>query len=168
MHETPDEIARLQRLLDESYASAGAHLRSIITPERRLSAEQLCAELQGMTLLSLATVNSRCEPIVSPVDGMFFHGALWFGSAENSLRFRHIRARPLVSATHTRGEELVVTVHGAAHEIDKSRGDWDELKDCYREIYPDWDKWSFWETAPYAWIEPRVMFAASFKGIAQG
>lgn len=167
MRETAEEISRLQTLLDASYERAGEHLKSIITPERRLSAQEVCSELQGMTLLSLATVNSRCEPIVSPVDGIFFHGAFWFGSSEESLRFRHIRARPQVSATHTRGEELVVTVHGVAREIDKSVGDWDELKDVFREIYGDWDSWDFWATAPYAWIEARAMFAASFKGIAQ-
>jgi len=164
MRETPDDIARLQRLLDDSYARAGEHLRSIMTPERRLSAEQVCAELQGMTLLALSTVTSRCEPIVGPVDGICYRGLLWFGSAENSVRFRHIRVRPQVSATHTRGEELVVTAHGLAHEIDKTVGDWEELKDVFREVYgPQWDTWGFWGKAPYAWIEPRVMFAASFK-----
>jgi hypothetical protein len=177
MHESPEELARLQQLLDTSYVSAGAHLKSIITPERRLSAEQVFRELQGMTLLSLATVNSRCEPIVGPVDGVFFRGLFWFGSAANSLRFKHIRARPQVSATHTRGEELVVTVHGIAREIDKSVGDYEELKDVYREIYGlQWDSWGYRESAQYpedrqklwhAWIEPRVMFAASFKGLAQ-
>jgi hypothetical protein len=165
MHETPDDIDRVQRLLDESYERSGEHLRSIITPERRLSAEEVCAELKGMTLLSLATVNSRCEPIVGPVDGILYKGNLWFGSAGNSLRFRHIRARPHVSATHTRGEELVVTAHGQAVEIDKTLGDYEDLKECLREIYgPEWDSWGYWESdAPYAWIDARAMFAASFK-----
>ena len=81
MHETSRDIARLQRLLDESYEKAGQHLRSIITLGRRLKAYQVCDELQGMTLLSLATVTARCEPIVSPVDGIFYKGLLWFGSA---------------------------------------------------------------------------------------
>jgi hypothetical protein len=59
-----------------------------------------------------------------------------------------------------------VTVHGTARTIDKKVGDWEELKDVYREVYPDWDSWGFWEAnAPYAWIEPRAMFAASFKGL---
>ena len=41
MHESTDELARLQRTLDESYALGGEHLRSIFTPERRMSAEQI-------------------------------------------------------------------------------------------------------------------------------
>lgn len=119
MRETAGDLARLQALLDDSYQRAGEHLRNIITPERRLTAEQVCEKLTGMTLLALATVTSDGRPMVSPVDGFLYKGLLWFGSADNSLRFRHIRANPSVSATHTRGESLVVTVHGAAIEIDK-------------------------------------------------
>ena len=163
MHETPADLKRLQELLDRSHAGAGSHLRSILTDKRRLSAEQVCRELQGMTLLSLATVTAGCEPIAGPVDGIFYRGLLWFGSAENSVRFRHIRARNAVSATHYRGEELVVTVHGRAVEIDKASGKYDGFKDCLREVYgKDWDSWGYWETAPFAYIEPRAMFAASF------
>jgi nitroimidazol reductase NimA-like FMN-containing flavoprotein (pyridoxamine 5'-phosphate oxidase superfamily) len=143
-----------------------APLRSIITPERRLSAEDVCRELQGMTLLSLATVTARCEPIVGPVDGVFYKGLLWFGSSESSVRFKHIRKRPQVSATQTRGEELVVTVHGTAREIDKASGNYEGFKETLREVYgPQWDSWGYWESAPFAFIEPRVMFAASFKGL---
>lgn len=163
MRETPEQIADLQRLLDASYSSAGIHLRSIMTPERRLSAEQVCKELEGMTLLALATVTASCKPVVSPVDGVFFQGRFFFGSAGNSVRFRHIRARPQVSATHMRGEQLVVTVHGTAHEVDLRSGDWEVLNDLYRQIYgSEWDTWDLRETAPYAFIEPRVMFAARF------
>jgi hypothetical protein len=41
MHESQEDIARLQELLDRSYAAAGAHLRSIHTPQRRLAAADL-------------------------------------------------------------------------------------------------------------------------------
>jgi len=167
MHESPEDIVQLQRLLDESYQRSGDHLRSIITTERRLTAEDVCRELQGMTLLILGTVTAHCEPIVSPVDGVFYRGLLWFGSSEKSVRFRHIRARPQVSATHTRGEELVVTVHGTAREIDKTSGKYDGFKEVLREVYgPQWDSWGYWESsAPFAYIEPRVMFAATFRGL---
>jgi uncharacterized pyridoxamine 5'-phosphate oxidase family protein len=165
MHETPDELTALQRLLDESYEAAGEHLRSIITPERRLTAEQVSAELQGMVLLALATVTADGAPLVGPVDGHFLHGKFWFGSAANSVRFKHIRARPQVSATHFRGEELVVTVHGSAVEIDVSTGEYDFLQEHFREVYPDFDNWGFWGDAPYAYIEARRVYAGSFSDI---
>jgi hypothetical protein len=165
MHETPEELAALQRLLDESYESAGRHLRSIITPQRRLTAGQVCEELQGMTLLALATVTADCAPLIGPVDGHFLHGKFWFGSAPHSVRFQHIRKRPQVSATHIRGEQLVVTVHGVAVEIDVTTGEYEFLHDHFRTVYPDFDSWGFWGDAPYARIEPRFMYAGSFKDV---
>src|SRR5512132_3692539 len=118
MKETQEDLSRLQELLDRSYASAGPHLLRIHTPERRLSAEQVAERLQGMRLLALATVTADGRPIVGPVDGIFLHGAFHFGSSPHSVRFRHIRARPHVSATHLPGEELAVTVHGRAELLD--------------------------------------------------
>ena len=41
MLETPQELDGLQALLDASMATAGPHLRDIISPERRLTAAQL-------------------------------------------------------------------------------------------------------------------------------
>ena len=58
MHETPDDLERLQGVLDRSYAGAGGHLRSIITEDRRLSAQQVAATLTGMRLLALTTVTA--------------------------------------------------------------------------------------------------------------
>src|SRR5215213_9620418 len=118
MHESPADLAALQELLDRSYATAGPHLLRIHTPERRLSAEQVVERLTGMRLLALATVTADGRPLVGPVDGIFFRGAFHFGSAPDSARFRHIRARPHVSATYLPGEELAITVHGRAAPID--------------------------------------------------
>ena len=118
MYETPEEIAALQELLDRSYETAGKHLLAIHTPERRLTAEQVCERLQGMSLLTLATITSDGRPLTGPVDGIFYRGAFHFGSSPESMRFRHIRARPQVSATHLPGEELSVTVHGRAEMVD--------------------------------------------------
>jgi uncharacterized pyridoxamine 5'-phosphate oxidase family protein len=122
VHETPEDLAALQELIDRSYASAGEHLLRIHSPERRLSAEQLAERLQGMCLLSLATVTADGRPIVGPVDGIFYRGAFHFGSSPDSVRFRHIAKRPQVSATHLPGEELAVTVHGRAVPVDTSSG----------------------------------------------
>src|SRR5579871_6703559 len=114
MLETSLEMERLQTLLDASMASAGPHLRGIISDERRLDARQLTARLQGLCLLVLATSTADGRPLAGPVDGYFLHGTFWFSSGRESVRMRHMAARPAVSASYLPGEELAVTVHGRA------------------------------------------------------
>jgi hypothetical protein len=162
MHETTQDLQALQRLLDQSYAAAGEHLLSIHTPERRLTAEQLAQRLSGMCLLTLATTTRDGRPITGPVDGLFFRGAFWFGSAPSSLRFRHIRARPHVSATHLPGEQLGVTVHGTAHEIDLADPAHEGFRDLCVEIYGEgWNDWGVGTPeagATYARIDAARIF----------
>ena len=164
MHETQADLEALQELLDRSYAAAGAHLLRIHTPERRLRAEQVAARLQGMCLLTLATVTADCRPVAGPVDGVFHRGAFHFGSSPDSVRFRHIRARPSVSATHVPGEELAITVHGRAVPVDvraeENAGFRQALLDIYVPRYgPDWEK-EFLDSGPvHARIEAERMFA---------
>jgi nitroimidazol reductase NimA-like FMN-containing flavoprotein (pyridoxamine 5'-phosphate oxidase superfamily) len=162
MHESPSDLADLQGLLDRSYESAGAHLRRVITPERRLSAEQVVERLTGMRLLALATVTADGRPIVGPVDGILFRGAFHFGSAPDSLRFRHIRTRPQVSATHLPGEELAVTVHGRATEVDIQDDSGAAFREALLEVYvprygPEWE--AFLDSGvAYARIDAGRMF----------
>ncbi|HEV7526457.1 MAG TPA: pyridoxamine 5'-phosphate oxidase family protein [Acidimicrobiia bacterium] len=163
MHETPADTASLQRLLDESYARIGSHMRSIHTPERRVAASDLARVLRGVRVLDLATVTSKCEPRVSPVDGLFFRGRFYFGSGEESMRFRHLRARPQVSACHTIGETFATIVHGRAFEIDVRAAEQRDFLAYVHEVYPDWDEWYAGENPPYARIEPDVMYAYAFE-----
>jgi nitroimidazol reductase NimA-like FMN-containing flavoprotein (pyridoxamine 5'-phosphate oxidase superfamily) len=161
MHETAADLSALQDLLDRSYASAGAHLRGIITPERRLSAEQVVERLTGMRLLALATVTADGRPIVGPVDGIFLRGSFHFGSSPDSVRFRHIRARPQVSATHLPGEELAVTVHGRAVPVDVRAAEGAELRRTLFDIYlPRYgESWlRILEGGVYARIDAERMF----------
>ncbi len=164
MHETADDLKALQALIDASYAAAGPHLLSIHEPERRLSAEQLSERLTGMCLLALATVTRDCRPIVGPVDGIFFRSAFYFGSAANSVRFRHIRTRPQVSATYLPGEELAVTVHGRAVPIDIGAAEHAAFRrtvlDVYVPIYGEsWEQEFLESVSPmYARIDADRMF----------
>ena len=118
MHETAEDLVALQALLDSTYERAGEHYKRITTPERRLDATQVTERLTGMTLLVLATVTADGRPLNGPVDGVFYRGAFYCGSAPDSVRFKHIAKRPWVSATHLPAEELQVTVHGRAVPID--------------------------------------------------
>ena len=163
MHERAEEIEALQRLLDSSYARAGEHLLSIHTPERRLSAQQVCERLTGMCLLALATVTADGRPLVGPVDGIFYRGAFHFGSDPDSARFRHISSRPFVSATHAPREELAVTVHGRAVPVDVGAPEHDGFRQALLEVYmprygPEWEE--FLDSGPvYARIDAERMFA---------
>ena len=161
MHERPNDLARLQALLDRSASGAGPHLASIFSEERRLSAAQLSERLTGMRLLTLATVTAAGEPRTAPVDGLFFRGQFWFGSAANSARFRHIRARPAVSATYLPSESMAVIVHGRCEIIDINDPD-DETIAGFRsyclEVYgPGWTEWG--PPNQYARIDAVQMFS---------
>jgi hypothetical protein len=164
MHETAGDLAALQALIDRSYAAAGPHLLAIHEPERRLSAEQVSERLTGMCLLSLATVTADCRPIVGPVDGIFFRGVFHFGSAANSVRFRHIRTRPQVSAAHLPSEELAVTVHGRAVPIDITAPEHADFRRTLLEIYVPiygerWEQEFLEAVSPmYARIDAERMF----------
>jgi pyridoxamine 5'-phosphate oxidase len=155
VHETAEEIEELQRLLDSSYRSAGAHLLSIHTVERRLSAEQVAARLTGMRLLSLATATADGRPIVGAVDSIFYRGAFHFGSSADALRVRHVRARPQVSAVHLPSEQLAITVHGRATAAGIDGGFRQALLGVYGEEFE-----SFLDSGPlYFRIEAERMFA---------
>jgi len=164
VHETAADLEALQALLDRSHEGAGAHLRSIITPERRVAAAELAARLEGMCLLALATSTADGRPIVGPVDGVFYRGWFHFGSSPDSLRFRHIRSRPAVSATHLPGEEFSVTVHGRAVSLDVHSPEQSGLHAALLEVYgprygaEEWEE--FLGSGPvYARIDADRMFS---------
>ena len=161
MHESADDLRGLQSLLDRSFAGAGAHLLEIITPDRRLTAGALCARLDGMRLLALATVSSAGRPLVGPVDGIFFRGTFHFGSSPDSVRVRHLRSRPQVSATHLPGESFAVTVHGDVTFLDLADSAQTELRATLLDHYvpqygPEWE--SFLDANVYARIDAQRMF----------
>jgi hypothetical protein len=119
-----------------------------------------------MTLLTLATVTADGRPLAGPVDGIFYRGAFHFGSSPDSVRFRHIRRRPHVSATHLPAEEFAVTVHGRAVEVDvadpANAGFRTTLIEVYgpRYGYEGWEE--FLDSGPlYARIDADRMFSFS-------
>jgi general stress protein 26 len=163
MLETPDELDRLQQLLDASMAAAGPHLASIITDERRLTAAELTAKLQGMRLLVLATATRDGRPLAGPVDGYFLHGTFWFSSGTDAVRMRHLARRPAISATHLPGDELAVTVHGTAELFSRDEPAFAELRQAMLDEYlpkqgPAFEEWLDNSSAMGARIVPEKMF----------
>ena len=157
MHETTHDLTQLQELLDRSDAEASAYHRSIF--RNRIRADELPALLPGVQIITLATVTSRCEPRAAAVDGIFYRGRFYFGSSPGALRFHHIRHRPHVSATHIRGEQLAVVIHGTAVLVDTDADEHARFRAHLLDVYgPKWE--AFGPGAPYARIEPVKVFAA--------
>jgi hypothetical protein len=169
MLETPEEMDRLQQLLDRSAAAAGPHLRGIITGDRRLSAARVCEILQGLRLLVVATVTADGRPLAGPVDGYFLHGSFYFSSGRDSVRMRHLAARPAVSATYLPGESLAVTVHGRAELFDVNGPARGELRQAMLDHYlplqgPDFQAWLDRADAVGARIAAEKMFTFAAAG----
>jgi hypothetical protein len=166
MLETPQELDELHALLEASMDSAGVHLASIISSERRLGASALCQQLIGMRLLSLATVTADGRPLVGPVDGYFLHGAFHFSSARTSVRLRHLAVRPAVSATHVPGDSLAVTVHGRAELYELNDPGHAALREAMLDHYlplqgAAFEEWLDQADALGARIIPEKMFTFS-------
>jgi len=62
MFETETELAELQAMLDAHMAKANAHMRAIVTKDRRLNARQVATYLHGTKHVAFATVTSKGEP----------------------------------------------------------------------------------------------------------
>jgi len=147
MRETPDELNRLQTLLDASLSRSTTHLRSIVD-EHTMTAEQVTQVLTGMCTLALSTVTATGEPRISGADGHFLHGEWYFGTARSAAKARHLTARPAASVAHMRGEDLGVFAHGTVEVLNPEGGEpsdhWPEalayLKEFYGDDAFDWDR----------------------------
>jgi uncharacterized pyridoxamine 5'-phosphate oxidase family protein len=127
MYETEMELNDLQRLLDSSTDKAGTHIRSIFDDGHRLSARQVCLHLQGVKQVAVATVSSRGEPRVAPIDAVFFHGKFYASTDVRSLRARHLAARPALSLTYFENADPTIIVHGRAEFVRKNQADFAAL-----------------------------------------
>lgn len=161
MQETPEDLVWIQELLDRTYATGGSHLLDIHTPRARLGAAEVVELLAGMNVFVVATVNAQGRVFTSPVDAFLFHGRVHFGTSPLSLRARHLADRPTVSATHVRGETVVVTVHGRARPLDLRGADADFAALTRQHYGTGWDEWG---GPPASWaIEPDRMLAADMS-----
>jgi len=135
MYETADERTALQALLDSSRSAATSHLREIVTDDHALSASALLTRLDGMKVLSLATVTRTGEPRISAVDGHFIHGSWTFGTDGRSAKARHLHARPAVSAAYVDGERLGFFTHGKVEPLEESDAYFDRIVDHWTDHY---------------------------------
>ena len=147
MFETEAELAELQAMFDAHLASANAHMQNIVTPDRRPTARQVARYLTGTKHVAFATVTSKGEPRVSPLDA--------------TTKVAHLRANPACSAVHVDGDRIAVVANGTVEWIPREHPDHDEIHRVWSETY---------ESDPYSWgdgvvffrIQPKSMWAYAF------
>lgn len=162
MYETPDELARLQQLLDTSLAGATEHLRSIVkADERTLTAREMCAVLTGMCTLSVATVTASGEPRISGVDGHFWHARWLFTTGANSAKARHLRPRPAVSVAHIVGDDLGIFTHGRVEFLAPGDSDFEAVDAHLTAHYGSSP--SSWGDVVYLRVQPEWMVSYAFN-----
>jgi uncharacterized pyridoxamine 5'-phosphate oxidase family protein len=152
MRETPEEIAELQRMFDAHLARANPHMTAIVTPERRLTAEQVVAYLQGTRIVALATVSPKGKPRVSPLDSLFLHGRFTLSTDVKATKVAHLRANPACSAVYMEADRIAVVANGTVEWITREHIDHDEIHAAWiRQYHNDpygWGDVVFFRIAP--------------------
>jgi hypothetical protein len=167
MRETAEDVAQLQRLLDDSAAAAGEHLRTIFQSEARPFAQELLTELDAVFEFHVGVLTGAGAPLVAPLDGIFFRGRIWFGFPGGSLRAGLIRKDPRISASYQKGESFAFIVHGQAVEVREDAPEFQDYFDCVQALYTNLygPKWVDWyrerkrEGEFNGYIEARRLFA---------
>ncbi len=160
MHETAEDLARLQDELDRSFESAGSHLAGIFGADR-LSATDLVARWPGIVEIHLAVTTSDGAPMVAPIDAQLFRGRVWFGLPGASVRARLLRRDARVSASYADGSFGLI-VHGVARETEDeayTRFVTDLYVAQYGPQFLEWQKARSHEGEFTGWIEARRVFA---------
>ena len=157
MFETEEELSRLQAMLDAHLVRANPHMQAIVAPERRLTARQVATYLQGTKHVAFATVTSKGEPRVSPLDALFIHGRFTLSTGAEAMKLAHLRRNPACSAVHMDGDRIAVAANGRVEWLTRDHPDHDE-------IHAEWTR--TYGSDPYTWgdvvlfrIEPETMWA---------
>ena len=161
MYETEAELAELQAMFDAHLARANSHMLNIVTPDRRVTARQVATYLQGTKNVAFATVTSRGEPRVSPLDMLFIHGRFTLSTSGSATKIKHLRANPACSAVHVDGDRIAVVANGTVEWIPREHPDHDEILRIWTETY-DSDPYTWGEGVLFFRIQPASMWAYAF------
>lgn len=158
MHETPEDAAHLQALLDRSIERAGAFLRSSFEmPEHSLSAAQLTRYLVGKQNVALATTTAKGAPRVAPIGLFFYRGQFFIPTVATAARTRMVAARPAVSLTHFVGDDLAIIAHGTATIIPVDHPAFAGLEAIQRAASPSGQSLRDWGEGVYLRVEAETL-----------
>ncbi len=158
MYETETELDEMQSLLDASSDRAGEHLRSIFSPDKRLSARQVSRYLLGVRQVAAAAVDRRGEPRVAPIDAVFYHGKFYLSTDATSLRARSLSKNPAISLTYFENSDPMIIVNGKAAFIRKDEPNFSALDAEWKKSYGT-SILELGDTVLFIKVEPSGMLA---------
>ena len=133
MFETEEDLADLQRLLDESFDKAVFREYSMFKERNRLSAGKL-AGFSGVRLMGIATVNSKGEPRAAPRSAAFLHGKFWLAANTNSVSARRLALNPAIGVTYFENH-LLIMGHGTVSLLPEHGAGFKELRVEWEEAF---------------------------------
>jgi hypothetical protein len=160
--ETPEQLVRLQELLDASHARSGEHLTGIINEDRTLRASEIAGLLTGMRVLAVSTVTAQCQPRISGVDGHFLNARWVFTSSGTSAKARHLRVRPATSVAYIDGEEMAVYCHGRVEFLTPEHTDFAAIEEHLTAHYGSSPS-SWGPEIVYCRVQPTWMVGYAFQ-----
>jgi hypothetical protein len=123
LYETEAELSELETLVESSRSKSGDHLDSLFGQGEWMSAKQVAHHLQGIANVALATVNSRLEPRVAPMEAVLFHGKFFVALQSDSNRVGQLAKNPAASLTYTRDDDVLIIVNGNATLVRRGEPD---------------------------------------------
>ena len=108
--------------------------------------------------VAFATVTSRGEPRVSPLDMLFIHGRMTVSTASGATKIKHLRAHPACSAVHVDGDRIAVVANGEVEWLTRDHPDHDEIHRIWSETYGS-DPYSWGDGVIFFRIKPGSMWA---------
>jgi len=162
MFETDAELAELDAMFEAHLAGANPHMLGIVTPERRLTARQVARYLTGTKHVAFATVTSKGEPRVSPLDSLFIHGRFTLSTGGQATKLKHLRRNPACSAVHMDGDTVAVAVNGRVEWITREHPEHDEIHLAWSKNYHS-DPYTWGDEIAFFRIEPSSMWAYAFR-----
>lgn len=128
-------------MFDEHLARANPHMSAIVTPERRLTAEQVVHYLEGTRHVAVAAVTPKGQPRVSPLDTLFLHGRSTLSTDVKATRIGHLRANAACSAVYM-GPTGSLVANGTVEWITREHIEHDEIHAAWTATY---------HSDPYTW-----------------
>jgi general stress protein 26 len=155
LYETEAELSELEQVIEKSRTRSGDHLGSLFAQGEWLSGREVAHRLQGIRNVALATVNSRREPRVAPMEAALFHGKFYIAVQGDSNRVEQLARTPAASITYTRDDDVLIIVNGNATFVHRGESDFDGLDAEWNKKYGR----NVWDAMIFIRLEPTSMVA---------